>query len=164
MKTLYIVRHAKSSWDFPELSDYERPLNTRGLRNAPEMGKRLKLQNIKPDLVLTSPAKRALETSRIICSEIGYPENKVQRKEELYHADEDEILEVIQEVSDQHKSLMLFGHNPGLTFFVNEMTSENIYNIPTCGIVAIELEVERWQDLDFDQGKLIFFDYPKKKL
>ncbi len=162
-KTVYVVRHAKSSWDFPELADLDRPLNTRGLSNAPEMGQRLKDKEIIPDLVISSPAKRAHETCRIICHTLGYDESAIKINRELYHGDEDEMLELLKNLPDKYETVMLFGHNPAITFFVNDMTGENIHNVPTCGVVAIKLTINEWKEVDYGEAELIFFDYPKKK-
>ena len=162
MKTLYLVRHAKSSWDFPELADIDRPLNSRGAKNAPQMGKRLRQKGIKPDLLLSSPANRAITTALEIAKEIGYPIEAVMRSRDVYHADERELLRIVRQQDNKHSSLMLFGHNPGFTWFANFLTGEHIDNIPTAGIVAITLDCDSWQDANNKLGKLDFFDYPKK--
>ena len=125
MKTLYVIRHAKSSWDLPGLPDFDRPLNERGKRDAPRMGKRLKEKRIVPDLMLSSPAKRALSTCKRIAEALGYSPDKIKTERSLYHADEDEILSVIKSVSDKHDVLMVFGHNPGLTDFTNQLGHED---------------------------------------
>jgi phosphohistidine phosphatase len=163
MKTLYVIRHAKSSWADPIASDFERKLNDRGKRDAPQMGKRLKEKDIHPDLVLTSPAKRALSTANRIAEVLKYSKDKIKTVTTLYHADEDTILSVIQDVKNKHETVMLFGHNPGLTDFVNAISSVeiNIDNIPTCGVVALSLPVDSWEDVSWKSAKLLFFDYPK---
>jgi len=162
MKTLYLVRHAKSSWDFPELADIDRPLNSRGAKNAPQMGKRLGSKGIKVDLLLSSPANRAFTTACEIAKQIGYPADSVQSSRDVYHADEKQLLGIVQQQDDKHSSLMLFGHNPGFTWFSNSLTGEYIDNIPTAGIVAIIFDCDSWRDVKPGQGKLDFFDYPKK--
>ena len=163
MKTLYIVRHAKSSWDNPDLADIDRPLNNRGNKNAPEMGQRLSKRNIQPDLLLSSPANRAYTTAQKIAKEIGYPVDNVSTSKEVYHAGSGGLLQLVRNQSDSINTLMIFGHNPGFTWFANSLTGEYIDNIPTCGIVAIEFDVESWSNIETGEGKLIFFDYPKKK-
>jgi phosphohistidine phosphatase len=166
MKTLYIVRHAKSSWAESGLSDFDRPLNERGKRDAPRMGKRLKEKNIHPNLMLTSPAKRAWSTCKRLAATLGYAEEKIKTDSTLYHADEEDILAVIRNVNDKHNSLMVFGHNPGLTDFVNSMSHNStidIDNIPTCGIVVFNLDITSWKDVAFGKGEFVFFDYPKRK-
>ncbi len=162
MKTLYLVRHAKSSWDNPSLSDFERPLNDRGKRDAPEIGKRLLNKGIMPELMLSSPAQRALTTCRLIAKVIGYPDQKIATDSAIYHAGESALLRIVQQTSDEYRSLMLFGHNPGFTDFANELANTDIYNIPTCGVFVCSFEVDKWQEIRFGNGQLLFFDYPKK--
>ncbi|MCW5911109.1 MAG: histidine phosphatase family protein [Cyclobacteriaceae bacterium] len=166
MKTLYIVRHAKSSWDDPELDDFERPLNKRGLKDAPRMGKRLKEKRVTPDIMLSSPAVRALATCKAIATVLAFNESKIKTDRKLYHADEDQILEVVRKLKDSPRDseevAMIFGHNPGLTEFANALLNQTIDNIPTCGIVAAQLPVARWQDVTFGCGKMLFFDFPKR--
>jgi phosphohistidine phosphatase len=164
MKTLYVIRHAKSSWDNSNLPDFERPLNDRGKRDAPRMAKRLKEKSIHPDLMLTSPAKRALSTCKRIAEGLGFSKDKIKTDRALYHADEEDVLSVIRTVSDKYNEVFVFGHNPGLTDFVNSLSRDevmNIDNVPTCGVVAFSFDMESWQRIDFGNGKFLFFDYPK---
>jgi phosphohistidine phosphatase len=163
MKRLYIVRHAKSSWDNPLLDDFSRPLNDRGKRDAPRMAKRLKEKNIFPDLMLASPARRALATCKKMAEVLGYAEDKIKTERGLYHADESQILEVVTAIKDKHDTVMIFGHNPGLTSFVNKLGNQNFDNVPTCGIAAYEFEVDTWKEVAFGKGRLLFYDYPKNK-
>jgi phosphohistidine phosphatase len=163
MKTLYIIRHAKSSWAVADQPDFERGLNERGKKDAPRMGKRLKEKNIHPDLIVSSSAKRAYSTAKKIAKVLNYPKEKIKKDPALYHAGEDTILSVIQELKDKHETVLLFGHNPGLTDFVNTLMNEegNIENVPTCGVVAFKLQVDSWKDVSWGGGKMMFFDYPK---
>lgn len=166
MKTVYLIRHAKSSWEDESLSDFDRPLNERGKIDAPRMGKRLKEKNLTPDVLLSSPAKRALSTAKRIADAIGYPKEKIKTDQGLYHADEDEILNVIRSVGDKNDCLVIFGHNPGLTDFVNAMSNDRkrfIDNIPTCGVVAFRFEASSWKQIDFGKGEMLLFDFPKSK-
>ena len=165
MKTLYVVRHAKSSWDDPNAADFDRPLNDRGKHDAPRMGKRLKEKNVHPDLMFSSPAKRALSTCKRIAKELDYPKSKIKEEQKLYHASDDEILSSLQGLNDKHNVVIIFGHNPGLTEFVNSLMSEekNINNIPTAGVVAFELNILSWRQLTWGIGTMIFFDFPKSK-
>ena len=162
MKKLFIVRHAKSSWDFPELSDYDRPLNKRGKKNAPEMGRRLATRNIKPDALVTSPAKRAAATARRIAEEISFPLQRIKKEPQLYHGSTNGMIEVIKAIKSDVDILMIFGHNPGLTDLANQLTGSDIYNIPTSGVVEIDFEISSWKDLELIVGKLVSFDFPKK--
>lgn len=160
MLRLYLVRHAKSSWGDLSLSDFDRPLNARGLADAPDMGKRLAHQGILPDLLLSSPAIRAITTCRKMAAAVGYSEDKIRMLKKLYHADPDQLLGVLRE-SEPAKSVMVFGHNPGLTEFANRLLGTDIDNIPTCGVVAAELNPREWQEISWSCGRLLFFDFPK---
>jgi phosphohistidine phosphatase len=162
MKTLYIIRHAKSSWDNPLLDDFERPLNKRGEGDAPRMGKRLKEKHVLPDLMLSSPATRALKTCHKIAEVLDYSSEKIKTNENLYHAEDEEILSIVKEIKDKHHVVLLFGHNPGLTEFVNRLTNSFIDNVPTCGVAACILKIDSWKDADWKKASLDFFDYPKK--
>ncbi|MBN8577613.1 MAG: histidine phosphatase family protein [Cyclobacteriaceae bacterium] len=166
MKKLYIVRHAKSSWDEPELDDFDRPLNTRGIKDAPRMGKRLKEKHVTPDIMLSSPAERALATCKAIAAVLQFDSTKIKTDKRLYHADEDQLLEVVRGLKDSPRDseevAFIFGHNPGLTAFANLLVNQTIDNIPTCGIVAALLPVNHWQEVAFGSGKLLFFDFPKR--
>ena len=164
MKTLYLVRHAKSSWDFPQLQDFDRPLNKRGQKNAPEMGERLKLKGILPDLLMSSPANRAITTARKIAKKIGYPKEAIKENERIYHGSEHTLTEIIRSTPNDIGELMLFGHNPGFTGLANMLGDQWIDNIPTCGIVAITFDVDNWQSVAPQIGKNLFFDYPKRVL
>ena len=163
MIRLFLVRHAKSSWDDPSLDDIDRPLNERGKKNAPEMGIRLRKQGIKPDLLISSPAKRAFTTAKKISEEIGYPKKDIQIDDRLYHGSSNSMISVIQSLNEKVNSVMIFGHNPGFTDFANMLCGINIYNIPTAGIVAIDFSVDSWSEVDYNMGELVFFDYPKKQ-
>lgn len=167
MKTLYVVRHAKSSWDEPDLSDFDRPLNNRGKRDAPRMGKRLKERDFTPECVISSPARRAHSTAKRICKTLEFDKNKIKTDRRLYHASEETMLSVVQGISNKYHSLMIFGHNPGLTDFVNGLMDEEsgFYtdNVPTCGIVAFSFEVDSWEEVNWKKGKVILYDYPKSK-
>ncbi len=166
MKTLYLIRHAKSSWDNPKLGDFERPLNERGKKDAPRMGRRLKEKRVHPDVIITSPAVRALETCKAIAASLNFPPSKIELDKNLYHADEDQILKRIQnlkDLNDQEEVVLLFGHNPGLTYFANLLLNESIDNIPTCGVVAAQLNIKTWKEAAFGCGKLLFFDFPKNR-
>lgn len=162
MKTLYIVRHAKSSWDHPKLGDIDRPLNNRGKKNAPEMGRRLAKRQIKPGMIMASPAKRARATAKMIAPELGIPSAAVQYNDLLYHGSISDILQAIRNTDDSMEDLMIFGHNPGFTTLANFLTGADIDNIPTCGIVAINFPIEYWNEVEKVKGTLLFFDYPKK--
>ncbi len=162
MKQLYLIRHAKSSWDNPGLKDHDRPLNKRGKRDAPLMAKVLNKNEIIPDLILSSSAKRALDYSIIIAKELRYKKNSIEVSEEIYMAGEDEMLKMLQSVNDKNITVFLVAHNPDLTSFANSLSNCNIDNIPTSGIFHIEFKTGSWKDIDFGKGKFVSFDYPKK--
>lgn len=163
MKTLYVIRHAKSSWDDPTLADFDRPLNKRGKHDAPKMGKRLRQQEVVPDLLLSSPAERALTTCNIIAEEIGFPKSKIKTDRGLYHADDAQILNTVQALDNKYNVVWIFGHNPGLTDFVNLIANAGIENIPTCGVVACALNIASWDEANAKKGSVTSFDYPKNK-
>jgi phosphohistidine phosphatase len=160
MKTLYLTRHAKSSWTNPRLTDFDRPLNNRGKRDAPLMGKVLKDKKIKTDFIISSPAKRTKKTAIAIAEKIGYPEKKILFNEELYEASSNTLIKVIKKIDEKYDSVMIFAHNPGLTLLNNHISNNYIDNIPTCGIVALQLD-NKWSELDKNTCKFLFFEYPK---
>ncbi|MDH3984528.1 MAG: histidine phosphatase family protein, partial [Gammaproteobacteria bacterium] len=137
MKILTIVRHAKSSWKDTSLSDRKRPLNTRGERDAPVMGRRIHEHGIRPSLIITSPAKRAWKTAKIIAREIHYPLEFLQREDGLYLASLNEILDTIVAQDNGFNNLMIVGHNPGLTDFANFLVPGLTNNLPTAGVVSV---------------------------
>jgi phosphohistidine phosphatase len=163
MKTIYLVRHAKSSWEDPKLADFKRPLNTRGKKDAPFMGVQLNNKQIEPDLILASPAKRAKKTAQAIAEKISYPAKNILFKDEFYEASEKTLLDIIKKIDERFDSVMVFAHNPGLTQLNNLISNNYIENIPTCGVVALECDKE-WSDVGKNSCKLLFFDYPKKYL
>ena len=162
MKTLYLVRHAKSSWKYPELDDFERPLNKRGSQSAPLMGKILKKLKVAPDLVMSSPATRAAMTARIIAGKINYPLEEIQYTESIYEFSEDKLINVIEQIDDAVKKAMLVGHNPGLTDLANYISDHPVSNIPTCGVFCVHLDIASWAEIDEHCGKLEFFEFPKR--
>ena len=162
MKQLLICRHAKSSWKNPELADIDRPLNKRGKRNALLMGERLAARAMVPDCILSSPAKRARKTAVRLCKEMKICRKQISINDAIYDTDSQELLSIISKTDDCYYRLMLIGHNPEFTLLVNELAQVEIYNVPTCGIVAFSLAVNSWQDVQQAQAELLFFDYPKK--
>ena len=161
MKTLTLVRHAKSSWKDTSLSDRDRPLNKRGKRDAPEMGRRIVAAGIRPSLIVSSPAVRAWTTARIIADAIGYPREFLQRDKNLYLASVNDILDVIVAQDNGFNSLMLVGHNPGFTDFANYLVPGLTNNIPTTGIVSVQLDTDDWSLYDRPGVELALYDFPK---
>ncbi len=162
MKRLYLIRHAKSSWDDPTLSDFERPLNKRGQRDALFMGQRLHTYHVSPDIMITSPAKRAWTTAQIIAENIEYSRQQILLKNTIYDASIKTLLHVIRQFPDSAGQVMLFGHNPGLTILTESLTDTVVDNIPTCGIFCIDFDTACWKEVHVGNGKKVFFDYPKK--
>jgi phosphohistidine phosphatase len=160
MKTLYLARHAKSYWKDQSIPDFDRPLNSRGKRDAPFMGEVLKDKKVKPDLIISSPAKRTKKTAIEIASKIGYSEKKILYNEELYEASSNTIIKVLNKIDEKYNSVMIFAHNPGLTLLNNHISNNYIDNIPTCGIVALQLD-KKWNELSKNTCKFLFFEYPK---
>jgi len=164
MKTLFIIRHAKSSWDDSVRSDFDRTLNKRGERDAPLMGMVLKQKAIMPDLIISSSAKRAKKTSLIISGQIGYKDSNIVFEKDLYLASTSEILEIIENVDDKVEVLFVFGHNPGMTDFINQFCKERISNLPTTGVFSMEFDMSDWKSIKSNSAQNCFFDYPKKHL
>ena len=143
MKTLFLVRHAKSSRDDPTLPDKERPLNDRGMRDAPSMGERLARQDAQPDVILSSPAVRALATAEIIAKKLDYKVKDIVVDERLYAAAPDDLLEVIHDLGDKPKRVMLFGHNPELSELAHRLSSK-ITDMPTCAVAEFSFDTKSW--------------------
>ena len=160
-KELLLVRHAKSSWDDPYLDDHDRPLNDRGLRNAPEMGKRLQGSGIRPDAWMSSTALRAITTAEILAEQVGFPPDQIQRSKDLYHASATELQGFIAGLDDAIGSAILFGHNPGMTSLVANLYGLTIYNIPTCGVVHIQFKEADWKAASSALPARATFDFPK---
>jgi phosphohistidine phosphatase len=162
MKRLTLVRHAKSDWSLPGQPDWDRALNRRGQRDAPEMARRLRARKLKPDLILASPAVRALTTATIMARELKVPSSHVKQDERLYLAAPDDMLAVVHALGGTAKHLMVFGHNPGITDFANRLSAgERIDNMPTCAVFTARFEIDEWSELDWSSGQDAEFDYPK---
>ena len=162
MKTLILVRHAKSSRENRSISDFERGLNDRGKRDAPFMAGIFKKKKMKIDKILSSPATRALATAKIFAKELEINENEIVADENIYEADRKDLLKVIIKTDDKINNLMLFGHNPGLTYFSNYLCDYEVDNIPTCGIICMKLDFDSWKYLGNKSCSLKFFEFPKK--
>jgi len=164
MKQLLVIRHAKSSWDFSTLSDFERPLNERGHKDAPHMAKRLLDKGIVIDAFISSTAKRAFTTAGYFAKAYGKEEKSIIQVPELYHAAIPVFYDVITETDSQLNTIAIFSHNPGITSFVNELTKTRIDDMPTCGIFAVTVHSDIWSDFKNSKKEFWFFDYPKSHL
>lgn len=162
MKKLYLVRHAKSSWKEENLPDMDRPLKGRGIRDAYNTAEWLKAQGDMPDHIVSSPATRALHTAMIFAKNTAYPFSEIEIREEIYHASTRDLLNLVRHLNDDYDSVMLFGHNPTITDFVNKCIDHRIDNVPTTGVACLSFEVDQWQDID-KKAELVFFDYPKRR-
>jgi phosphohistidine phosphatase len=145
------------------VADFERSLNKRGKRDAPLMGKRLKSSQIQPDLLISSPAKRAAKTAKIIAEEIGFPKKRIVYDESIYEAGVSSLVHVIRHLENSANQAILVGHNPGLTMVAEFLTNAAIENIPTCGIVCVEFATDSWEKIEAGSGTMVFFDSPKKQ-
>lgn len=161
MKKLYLVRHAKSSWDDYMLADEKRPLSDRGKRDAPFMARMLCEKDPDVEYMVTSPAKRALETAKVFRKAFGLKKSSLEKESLLYHASPSMIADVVQKLDDQYSCLAIFGHNPGMTDFLNRFSDGSIDNIPTCGMARIDFEIDSWKEVSFERGRLMAFYYPK---
>lgn len=162
MKVIYLVRHAKSSWKNSSLTDFERPLNQRGLRDAKFMGKLLGEKDVQLDLLLSSPAKRALVTANKIAGEMGYPQDKIRTEPRLYGESFNMYLNVIKELDESCETVMIVAHNPTMTALINYLADYGLDNLPTCGVFAVEFQVASWKKMSHGVGRCLFYEYPKK--
>ncbi len=163
MKKLLLVRHAKSDWSTPGQKDFDRPLNNRGNKNAPEMAKRLVKKGIIPQQIVSSPAKRALTTAGYFAEAFNFKKSDIQQEKAIYEANTTALLQVINKLDNDYDFIALFGHNPGFTDLANFLSHADIYNIPTCGMVLIEFPFDQWEMISSGTGEKLFFDFPKNE-
>ncbi|MCF8368274.1 MAG: histidine phosphatase family protein [Bacteroidales bacterium] len=161
MKTLYIARHAKSSWDYHGIDDHQRPLLEKGKKRTRYVVNYLQEKNVQIDLIMSSHAVRALNTAKIIAHGIGYPEDKIVISKNIYHGYADSLNNYFYDLSDGVNSLMLVGHNPTFTYFANQFLDKKIDNLPTSGIVCIEFKTDKWEDVFSSDRKTKFIISPK---
>ena len=161
MKTLFLVRHAKSSRDDPTLPDRDRPLDDRGRRDAPRMGKRLAKRDVKPDLLLSSPALRALTTAQLIADEIGFKRKDIAVDDRLYASSPDDLLAVIRALDNKLDRVMLFGHNPEFSELAHRLSSD-IVDMPTSAVAEYNFDTKAWSDVGEIEPVKAILDYPKK--
>jgi phosphohistidine phosphatase len=164
-RTLVVIRHAKSSWANPLQSDFERPLNDRGEKDAPMMGERLKKQHIIPDVIISSTAKRAKQTAKKIAAAVGYDTDRIVWHDKLYHCIPSVFEEVIYEIGDDVKTAFIVAHNPGITGFANQLSPKfKIDHMPTCSMVGVKFNAKQWNEFSSIDKKVFLFDYPKKEI
>ncbi len=164
MKTLLLVRHAKSSWDTPGMKDFDRPLNERGKGDAPEMAKRVKDKGINIDLLVSSPAKRAKKTAQYFAEVFGEKKGEIKLVDELYLAAPEAFIKTILSLDDHSRSVAMFAHNPGITEFASSLSNVRVDDMPTCAVYAVQAEVSFWKEFMQADKKFLFFDYPKNPI
>lgn len=164
MKKIYLIRHAKSSWKNETIDDFERPLNGRGKRDVAFMGKRLKMFDVMPDLIYTSPAKRALKTAKELAKELECDKKRIISADTLYEGSYESYLDLIHSADDKHTSIFIIAHNPTITEVGERLSGAILSNIPTCAIVCISFDVQSFKEITEESGHILFFDYPKKHL
>lgn len=164
MRHLFLIRHAKSSWDNPGLRDFNRPLNERGMHDAPRMAKYLHKLNVQAGLIVSSPAKRALTTAQFFAAEFGFPDEAIRQEETIYEAMPSDIQRIISGLPDETDTVLLFGHNPTLTEVSNLFTDDFIDNVPTCGIVHLISTAASWSELYEDNTRIQACYFPKEVL
>jgi len=147
MKTLSIIRHAKSSWRERNVTDRGRPLNARGQRDAPVMAARYAHKHERPDIVISSPARRAAETALAFASALGYPQEKIDFRDEIYEASPSTLIDLFRRLDDAANHALCFGHNPTITDVVDRWAPADITNVPTCGVATFIFGVEKWSDI-----------------
>ncbi|NBC81914.1 MAG: histidine phosphatase family protein [Bacteroidetes bacterium] len=163
-KILHIVRHGKSTWDYEEVVDIDRPLKERGINDAHKMAERLKQAYAKPQWIITSPASRALHTAAIFARELEISFDNIRIKPIIYNAGEEDIFKLIYDTDNAINHMILFGHNPTFTVFANLFYPEYIHNMPTSGIVSLTFETDKWKTIKKDNLIKSNFDYPKKTI
>lgn len=161
MRTLILIRHGKSSWADPARPDRERELDSRGQRDAPAMGRRLAKRDVRPNLIVSSPARRALATARLIAAELPARHREIVIDERLYAATPLDLLAVVQGLDKQLHCVMLVGHNPGLSEFAHALCDE-IAELPTCGVAALEFDVQSWSEVERATLASVDVDSPGK--
>ena len=152
MRRLSLLRHGKSSWDNPGLADHDRPLNSRGKRDAPAMGKLLHTRGFRPQLIISSTANRARTTAALVAAELGIDTNQIRETEALYLASPAEMLAVADQLAGDKRDILLVGHNPGMTSLANRASDARLDNLPTCGIISIVGPAADWSDFLSEPG------------
>lgn len=161
MKSLFLIRHAKSSWDNPAQNDFDRPLNARGIKDAPMMAQRLVERKVKIDAFFSSPAVRAKQTCSFFMQAFKVEETDMQLQSQLYLATPDVLIKTIINLPDSASSAAVFSHNEGITEFANTLTNTSVDNMPTCSVFAVKADIETWKDFAKAKKEFWFFDHPK---
>ncbi len=162
MLQLTLIRHAKSSWGDPGLSDFDRPLNKRGFRDAPKIGEILKEKLAPIDQFISSPATRAITTSILFAEMLGYPEANIKQEQPLYNASLQALLTLIHELDHAAKHCVLVAHNPGLSQLADYLESGRTGDLPTCAVVSFTFDLDDWRAVGRSSGQIVLYEYPKK--
>ncbi len=160
-KILYLVRHAKSSWSNPSLADKDRPLNQRGRNSAPYMGQCLAAHGHRPDLIISSPAKRAFSTAKKLAKELAYDKSEILKHESLYFSGTGSMWKLLEGLDDRYQKVMIVGHNPAMTSLLNILCDAPVENMPTCAVAVIGFDMASWSEMDTVDGDLLAYDFPK---
>jgi phosphohistidine phosphatase len=159
MKTLILLRHAKSDWGNAGLNDFDRPLAKRGIHDAPRMGEVLKKQGSLPDFILCSPAKRAKETMELF-RQAAELEAQVEFEQNIYEASSAELIKLVRHLSDEHSRVLMVGHNPGFESLLSRLIGSD-RQMPTAALACVEFQIDAWKDVEDGEGKLLWFLIPK---
>ena len=163
MKTLIVVRHAKSSWANPGQKDFDRPLNERGKNDSPKMAEKLLAEGVKIDAFVSSPAKRAKQTCEAFVAAYDRKKEEIIFIDKLYHAPSDIYHETISGIKNKYDKIAIFGHNPGISDFINSLhNQEQSVEMPTCAIFAVKADVDKWEDFETAEKAFLFYKYPKE--
>ena len=162
VREVCFVRHAKSSWDRPGISDYDRPLDERGLRDAPRMAKEMQKMGLIPDFIITSGANRARSTAEYFRKEFDLPDEKFEVTDKLYEATPETVYKVIMSAPDEARFIYLFGHNPTFSWIANHLSGVHIDNVPTCGVVHAQISISSWKKFKPEHAGFVGFHYPKQ--
>ena len=162
-KILYLVRHAKSSWSDASLADRDRPLNKRGRRSAPDMGKRLAVKGHQPELIISSPARRAFSTAKKIAKELAFDKSEIVTDESLYFSGTHSMVNLLEGLDDRYQKVMIVGHNPAMTSLLNILSDSSVDNMPTCAIAVIDFDMASWSGMSMTGGTLQDYDFPKNQ-
>lgn len=159
--TLILLRHAKASRDDPKLADFDRPLTGRGKRDAPLIGQRMMDAGVRPELILSSPARRAIKTARLVAKALGVPKSAIVEAPEIYEAEVPTLTALVRELPPGRRRVMIVGHNPGLSDLMRTILKVPADDLPTAGVTAVELEIPDWKAIEPGLGKLAYRDFPK---
>ena len=161
MKTLVLIRHAKSDWQDSEIKDFDRPLSDRGNADAPVMAKELHRLGLKPDLIISSPANRAITTAGFFARKFGYSEDKIKQEAIIYNGSYQNYIQVINSVNNDIDCIFLLGHNPEISVTASCLLNNFYEQVPTAACICIDFDIDDWNEIETEKGKLRFFLYPK---